>query len=688
MLATRSGVVWRPRQNDIHYGIRPRPECITEVRWLGVAAVENSVVNRAEAPGGGGSEPPTKRCPLLARLSEPIVSARLLLVVAHPDDETIGAGALLVRSTDAHIAVVTNGAPIDRHWWPAGVATAEEYAELRREELRRALELAGIGSERVHLLDVTDGHASQSIAQIARRLAALLDSVNPDMVLTHAYEGGHLDHDATAIAVHAAMAMTSRGHPHEMALYHAGAGEEIDVHAFLPGTGSCYTASLDDRLRARKSAMLSCYQTQQRHAVYFGVDVERYRCAPAYDLRRSPDPGRTLLYERGEGQAGERFRARAAVALEDLGLSEQLDAASDRSSVSGSGRQPQTAAHPRDTGAAGPLVSVIVRTVGRATLGDALASIANQTYGNIEVVLVNAHAHEIGLSGPDLERLRLRPCGGTSLDRPQAANVGLRAATGDYLMFLDDDDWFHPEHVESLVAGLARAADARVAYAGVEVLEWLDDSPPRRRWIFNSSFDPIALLCENYIPLNAVLIDRQLLNEIGGFDEQLPLYEDWDFLIGLSRRSRFEKTPRISAAYRWPPGSGVTDPALTAAAQARVYSKWRGTLSSEEYVALIQRAVAETELKTGRNSQTLALQSQLQAQNDELDQLRPCVRAQEQQLQEFRDHFTAMNEELDRLRPCVRAQEQQLQEFRDHFTAMNEELERLRRLQQGPPESG
>jgi SAM-dependent methyltransferase len=184
----------------------------------------------------------------------------------------------------------------------------------------------------------------------------------------------------------------------------------------------------------------------------------------------------------------------------------------------------------------------------------------------------------------------------------------------------------------------------------VDVLEWLNDSPPRRRWTFHSPFDPIGLLCENYIPLNAVLIDRQLLNEAGGFDEQLPLYEDWDVLIGLSRRSTFERIPGVGAAYRWPSGSGVTDPTQTRAAQARIYTKWRDALSAEEYAALIQRAVAETELKTGRNSQLQALQSLVKAQSDELEQLRPCVRAQELQLQEFRSHFTTVNKELQRLR--------------------------------------
>ena len=174
-------------------------------------------------------------CEALRRLVEPIVTARVLIVAAHPDDETIGAGALLARTIDPHIVIVTDGAPHDRRLWPADVnaTTREAYADLRRDELYLAMQAARIPLEHVHLLGVADGDAMRQIPVIVNRLVDLLAAIDPQIVLTHAYEGAHVDHDTTALCVHAAMAHSRRGHPHEMAVYHA-QGDEVAVHAFLP----------------------------------------------------------------------------------------------------------------------------------------------------------------------------------------------------------------------------------------------------------------------------------------------------------------------------------------------------------------------------------------------------------------------------------------------------------------------
>jgi glycosyltransferase involved in cell wall biosynthesis len=236
--------------------------------------------------------------------------------------------------------------------------------------------------------------------------------------------------------------------------------------------------------------------------------------------------------------------------------------------------------------------------------------------------------------GGDGVVLRFRRADG--FDRARAANAGLHTATGEYLGFLDDDDWFHPRHIEHLVDAL-RASDARVAYAGVEAIEWLDDASPTRRWVFDSPYDPIALLCENYIPLNALLFKRDLVAEGCKFDEALTVYEDWDFLIQLSRRTPFQQVAGVGAVYRWPPGSVVHDPSRTSALQERIFTKWQPHLSASEHIAIMRRAIVESELKDGRQAELNALRRHLKAQDDELAILRPCVQAQDLQLKELRD---------------------------------------------------
>src|SRR3990167_10533026 len=100
-----------------------------------------------------------------------------------------------------------------------------------------------------------------------------------------------------------------------------------------------------------------------------------------------------------------------------------------------------------------PLVSVLVRSMDRPSLHEALDAVALQTYPHVEVVVVNARGGEHAALGTSCGRfpLRLVNAGGSPLARPAAANAALDAARGDWLIFLDDDDSMDPDHLERLV---------------------------------------------------------------------------------------------------------------------------------------------------------------------------------------------------------------------------------------------
>ena len=88
------------------------------------------------------------------------------------------------------------------------------------------------------------------------------------------------------------------------------------------------------------------------------------------------------------------------------------------------------------------LVSIICRTIGRAELAQALESVAVQSYSPIEIILVNSA--KIDLSCFNIDEKKITVVEPTNiLSRAEAANSGLDAASGNYLMFLDDDDWIH-----------------------------------------------------------------------------------------------------------------------------------------------------------------------------------------------------------------------------------------------------
>jgi LmbE family N-acetylglucosaminyl deacetylase len=252
---------------------------------------------------------------------------RTALVLAHPDDETVGAAALLLRGRDTSVVHVTDGAPRDlRDARAAGLATREEYARVRREERAAALSVAGLPAERVHDLGIVDQEASLSLASLARRMAELLSALGPEVIITHPYEGGHPDHDATAFAVHSACALLRDAGAVPPAIveqtsYHDRNGA-MAVFEFLPSEWSedVRTLELTAEERALKQRMLDQYRTQRGVLQYFPVAVERLRVAPRYDFTRPPHPG-TLWYERFDwGVTGARWRQLAALALGELAL--------------------------------------------------------------------------------------------------------------------------------------------------------------------------------------------------------------------------------------------------------------------------------------------------------------------------------------------------------------------------------
>src|SRR5215210_1638225 len=145
---------------------------------------------------------------LAADPHEPLVADRLALVVAHPDDETIGIGGQLSRLHGIKLVHVTDGSPRQDGAAEAhGFATREDYAAARREELRAAMAVAGVPEHALVGLGIADQDASFHLVEIARRLATLFREQGIELVLTHAFEGGHPDHDATAFAAHAAGAL-------------------------------------------------------------------------------------------------------------------------------------------------------------------------------------------------------------------------------------------------------------------------------------------------------------------------------------------------------------------------------------------------------------------------------------------------------------------------------------------------
>lgn len=204
-----------------------------------------------------------------------------------------------------------------------------------------------------------------------------------------------------------------------------------------------------------------------------------------------------------------------------------------------------------------PLVSVIVPTYNRPEmLVGAIRSILNQTYPEVEILVVND-------AGIDVEGIltflnQKRTITYVKHDRNRglaaARNTGLKLARGKYIAYLDDDDIYFPDHLETLVSGL-QTSRLKVAYTDAfrahqkwekgRYLVTNRDTP------YSFDFDRDRLWQGNFIPVLCVMHEKACLDEVGLFDEALPSHEDWDLWVRMSRKFMFHHIRKVTCEFTW-----------------------------------------------------------------------------------------------------------------------------------------
>ncbi len=250
----------------------------------------------------------------------------IAIVVAHPDDESVGVGGQLDRLTGAIIVLVTNGAPDNFIGAQrAGFSTDAAYAQARRHEFQSAMAAAGIPQRNLVALGIKDQEVAYCIPDLATRLAGQFVAHQIEMVLTHAFEGGHPDHDATSFAVQAACILLKRAGRCppliiEMPFYHRDSGMDV-YQLFRCSDGVRETRiALTYRQRSRKRRLLDFYVSQSVPLAHFSVCEEAFRLAPRHDFRSPPGDGSTYYEEYRLGMTREEWHKTAAAAAKELSI--------------------------------------------------------------------------------------------------------------------------------------------------------------------------------------------------------------------------------------------------------------------------------------------------------------------------------------------------------------------------------
>jgi glycosyltransferase involved in cell wall biosynthesis len=212
-------------------------------------------------------------------------------------------------------------------------------------------------------------------------------------------------------------------------------------------------------------------------------------------------------------------------------------------------------------GARGPLVSILLPTHNRRRyLAEALASAVQQTYGNLEILVVRDGGEEVAdvVRSFDDPRVIL-------IDRkenrgkPFCLNEALARARGTYIAYLDDDDVYYPYHVEVLVEALESRTDSGVAYSDLyktycAVLAGGGRVPLSKHVEISRDFDRFLMLYFNHVLHVSLMHRRDLLDKTGLYNENLNVLIDWDMTRRLAFFSDFHHVPLVTGEFHSPVG--------------------------------------------------------------------------------------------------------------------------------------
>jgi LmbE family N-acetylglucosaminyl deacetylase/CTP:molybdopterin cytidylyltransferase MocA len=471
------------------------------------------------------------------------IAARSVLVLApHPDDEIFGCGGAILKHVKAGakvvVVVVTDGS--------LGGPSHERLAESRA-----AAKVLGYGEP---FFWGQEDRALLYSEALVQRLLCHMDSDRTDLLYAPSPWEMHPDHrQAMAIATEAARRYTK---PLRLAYYEVGAPLQPNVLLDI-------SAEVDTKLSAMK-----CFVSQLGHQDYLGHihGLNVYRTYTLPPTVKAAEAYRLL--EPGELAAGWSYGFQA--------FPQRWDGCPRAGDV--------------------PMVSVVVRSMDIGYLSQALDSIALQNYPQLEVVVVAARPDHQPLPpkcGPFPMRLVLTS---EPLPRSRAANAGLQNARGEFVIFLDDDDWLMPGHIARLATTLQAHPFAPAAYTGISLVD-AKGAPIGQA--FDLPYDAVQQLAGNLTPIHAVLFRAGVVAQGCRFDESLDRYEDWDFWLQLSRLGPMVHLPGVSAVYRIHDSSGVHQDAGPLGVSAQVvYEKWRSHWNNAELGAMMQRVWAFPEQET------------------------------------------------------------------------------------------
>lgn len=441
-----------------------------------------------------------------------LTGEQILVIAPHPDDEVIGCGGVLALAARAGrsitVMIVSDG---------AASVSGDDPSSTRERESLAGLEKIGV-TTKPEFLGLPDRHVAEHSVELNQRLVNTLERTRPDLILVPSPLDIHPDHVSVTKALWSLVqkdpAIANRLARATVAFYETSQPLAPDLLVDITDVAEAKF----EAIRAHES------QRKERDYEWFARGLAQYRALTL--------PGETRYAEAYKLISIAEFAIRPwSELVEQTRPGGFIDVIEE------------------------PMpVTVLVRTKDRLDLlSEAIESIerCRRSSSDVSVVLINdgGESPSALVEGRDWVKLIDRDESG---GRANALNEAAAASTTPFLCFLDDDDLFFPEHVQVLRShwreGLAAVySDAITSFWTQSNQQWSHRDSLR---IFSQDWRPDLLVFENYIPLNTLMIRRETWSELGGVDAGLDLFEDWDFLIRLSRTGSAIHIPQITCEVR------------------------------------------------------------------------------------------------------------------------------------------
>ena len=239
-----------------------------------------------------------------------------------------------------------------------------------------------------------------------------------------------------------------------------------------------------------------------------------------------------------------------------------------------------------------PLVSVIIPNYNHARfLGDAIRSVLDQDYKNVEIIIVDDgstdNSREIaGQFGEQIHYIYQTNAGLSS-----ARNKGIRASNGSLIGVLDADDMYELGYLCTLVAELQSNPDAYGIYCGYQFIDQENNLLPQieARPVASELLYEVLLDGNFFVP-ESIFLHRHVYEKVGLFDEALRACEDWDVWLRVTKKFKIIHSHEILTRHRILAGSMSTDPLRMLTARLTVLSKHVGEEPTESGLSITHRA--------------------------------------------------------------------------------------------------